>query len=172
MSEFGIHSPDTSWGSHLVPLMACVCATRGAVLEVGVGDWSTPLLHAYCAAGGRKLVSIDEDRPWVEKFAKLRVCEHEIYAAKYDAVIPSLSAQEWSVVFLDHSPGWRRAADALLFLESADYVLSHDYSGAEVYEPFEAVLDRWTYRAVAKFSPSTLILGRIPIPEFDKCIRF
>lgn len=163
-----IYSPDTSWGSHLVPLMACVTATRGSVLEVGVGNWSTPLLHCYCAAGGRKLVSADEDRGWAEKFAAFRVCGHEVRGVRYDQFIPEAAKQEWSVVFLDQSPGFRRAADALLFRDTADFILSHDYSGDEMPGLFAPILERWPYRAVAKFSPSTLVLGRVPIPEFEK----
>jgi len=172
MSEPVTCGADTSWGSHLVPLMACVCATRGAVLEIGAGHWSTPMLHRYCTAGGRRLVTLDNDRKWIEQFADMRVCEHELHGCKYDDVLPALAKQQWSVVFLDQSPGGRRAADAMLFRDSADYILSHDYSGAEVYEPFAAVLDNWLYGAVARFSPSTLVLGRVPLPQFDKCEDF
>lgn len=162
--------PDTSWGSHMVPLMACVCATRGAVLEVGVGYWSTPVLHAYCAAAGRKLVSVDEDRVWAEKFAECRVCDHEVRGVSYSEFIPhAASHHKWSVVFLDQSPGHRRAADAMLFKHSADYILVHDYSGAEVRDSFAPILKHWEYKAVAKFSPSTLVLGNLPLPDFDKC---
>lgn len=167
-----ILGPDTSWGSHLVPLMALVCATRGPILEVGAGHWSTPLLHRYCVAAGRKLVTIDSNRQWIETFGDMRVCEHELHAVNFDEYFALAVRHEWSVVFLDQSPGGRRAADAVLFKDRADYIMSHDYSGAEVYEPFEAVMDQFTHRAVAKFSPSSLVLGRVPIPEFDKCVRF
>lgn len=163
--------PDTSWGSHLVPLMACVCATRGAILEVGAGHWSTPLLHRYCAAGGRRLVSIDEDPRYIDPFADMRVAGHELRTVRYSVELPRLAQEQWSVVFLDQSPGARRAADALLFRDTADFILSHDYSGDEMPGLFAPILDRWPYRAVAKFSPSTLVLGRVPIPEFEKKIE-
>lgn len=169
MTEPGsIYSPDTSWGSHLVPLMACVCATRGAVLEVGTGNWSTPVLHTYCIAAGRKLVSVDEDRNWIDQYKRMQVCEHYVGSCEYDVFLPEAASDKWSVVFLDHSPGQRRAADALLFRDCATYILVHDYSGAEIADAFAPILDRWPFRAVAKFSPSTLVLGRQPIPEFDK----
>lgn len=168
MAERVALGPDTSWGSHLVPLMACVCATRGPVLEMGVGHWSTPLLHRYCAAGGRKLVSVDEDRGWLEKFADMRVCEHEVRSVNYPDFIREAADRVWSVAFLDHSPGWRRAEDAIRLRECADYILVHDYSGDEVRDAFAPILELWPHRAVAQFSPSTLLLGRLPIPEFEK----
>lgn len=163
-----IYSPDTSWGSHLVPLMACVTASRGAVLEVGTGGWSTPLLHCYCNAGGRRLVSIDEDRRYIDPYIAMRVCAHELRTVRYNDELSRLAQEHWSVVFLDQSPGSRRAADALLFRDTADFILSHDYSGDEMPGLFAPILERWPYRAVAKFSPSTLVLGRVPIPEFEK----
>jgi len=162
---------DTSWGSHLVPLMACITATRGAVLEVGVGYWSTPLLHAYCAAAGRTLVSIDEDKAWVERFKEYHIGRHEVSHANYDQRLAELAARQWSVVFLDGSPGHRRADQAMLFRESANLIVIHDYSGQEVSFPFRAVKDKWPYRAVAEFSPSCLVLGNVPIPDFEKKVE-
>ena len=51
-------------GSH-VPLLASVVAIArpGPVLELGVGDMSTPLLREMCRAMGRELVSVDTSPP-------------------------------------------------------------------------------------------------------------
>jgi hypothetical protein len=38
------------WGSHLPSLAACLASSRGPVIELGVGHFSTPFLHAYCAS--------------------------------------------------------------------------------------------------------------------------
>lgn len=152
-------SADTSWGSHLVPLMACVVNTTGPVLEVGMGYWSTPLLHRYCLAAGRTLVSIEDNAKWTEQFKPYHVCHHKVGSANYDEYLKNASHQPWSVVFLDHSPGRRRAADAVMFQDVAEYILSHDYSGAEVYDPFQEVIGNWKYSKVAAFSPSTLVLS-------------
>lgn len=139
--------------------MACVVATKGAILEVGTGHWSTPLLHRYCSAGGRKLVSVDSDKAWVEQFADMRVCDHEVLHVNYDEFFPKAIQKDWSVVFLDQSPGHRRSIDAIAFLPKAEFILVHDYSGEEVYAPFRSVLSRWKYYKVAQFSPSTLVLS-------------
>lgn len=161
---------DTCWGSHLVPLFACITATRGPVLELGIGHWSTPLLHAYICSGGRQLVSIEDSQTWVDRFADLNCAGHRVLCNTYDrAIVEALNAK-WSVVFLDQSPGWRRAADALALREVSDYIVVHDYSGAEVSDPFQPILALWPYRAVAGFSPTTLVLGMKPIPDFEKRI--
>lgn len=168
MSEPIKLGPDTSWGSHIVPLMACVCATRGAILEVGCGHWSTPLLHRYAVAANRRLLTIDEDKEYLHQFNALVVCRHQVQYMDYSVELPKLAKEQWSVVLLDHSPGWRRGADALLFKDSAELIISHDYSGEEVWRSFEAFLCEWPYKAKAEFSPSSLILGNMPIPDFDK----
>lgn len=145
--------------------MACVTATRGAILEVGVGHWSTPLLHRYCVAGGRRLVSLDEDEAFARQFYDLRVCHHELRSAEYSRDLPPLASEKWSVAFLDHSPGWRRAADALLFLDSAEFIVVHDYAN-EIVEGFAPILKRWPHSRVAQFSPKTLVLGKREIPAW------
>lgn len=169
MTEPGsIYSPDTSWGSHLAPLAACVVATRGPVLEIGTGNWSTPFLHPYCIATGRRLVSVDEDHAWIQKYLPMHVSSHEVYGVSYDQFIAEASRERWSVVLLDHSPGWRRAADALKLIDS-EFLVIHDFSGAEVADRFTPeVLEKWPHKQIAGFSPSSLVLGHREIPAFDK----
>ena len=59
------YKPEQCWASHLPSLFSCLLATNGPVLEVGAGDWSTPLLRQYCKTAERKFVSIEEDPVWV-----------------------------------------------------------------------------------------------------------
>lgn len=111
---------DPAYGSHLVPLAACLSATQdGAVLEVGVGHWSTPFLRRYCLAAKRHLVSLESDPAWAKQFG--------LQPVRYDVAIPLMAAQQWAVVLIDHWPEQRRAADALAFVGHARYILVHDY---------------------------------------------
>lgn len=160
---------DTSWASWMAPLMACVTATQGAVLEVGIGDFSTPFLHMYCAASGRQLRSVEDNPEWAEKFAEFDVSGHDVVSANLDQFLQKASREVWSVVLMDHSPGSRRADDALLFKDSAKFILVHDYSGAEVAERFTPeVLANWQSVHVAEYSPSTLVLSQVQIPWWPK----
>jgi hypothetical protein len=58
----------SDYGTHIAPLLTAVLATDGPVLELGCGDFSTPLLHAICAKQNRLLVSTDTDKAWLELF--------------------------------------------------------------------------------------------------------
>ena len=72
LSEAAPRDEHESWiyGTHLVPLMACVVESSGPVLELGCGRWSTPVLRAYCLAAKREFVSVDSNRNWADKIGK------------------------------------------------------------------------------------------------------
>ena len=111
-------------GSHLVPLTACLVATTGHVLEVGLGDWSTPFLTRYCIAAGRRLLSVDDQTEWVQAYN-----DHagaDIRLVHYNQALPRLALERWSVVLVDHWPAKRRMKDAMLFRTTARHILIHD----------------------------------------------
>src|ERR1019366_4837505 len=62
------------YATHLAPLVACIRHTQGAVIELGCGDYSTPILHHLCP--GRLLVSADSNRAWLGRFADLACDMH------------------------------------------------------------------------------------------------
>lgn len=53
---------DANWGTHQTPLISAVMHTKGPILELGCGDFSTPLLHAICSTNQRMLLSTDTDK--------------------------------------------------------------------------------------------------------------
>lgn len=117
-----------AWGSHLVPLMACICQTDGPVLELGIGHFSTPILHAVCTNMARKLVSVEDNVEWYKAFNQgYDFGVHHIYNKSYDE-IDSLWKEQWGVVFIDNSPGGeRRKIDFMNAISVSDYVVVHDY---------------------------------------------
>lgn len=58
------------WQSFMPALFACIVATRGPVLEIGVGHVSTPVLHAFCITQDRLLISVEDDVEWSGKFRR------------------------------------------------------------------------------------------------------
>ena len=137
-----ISSSHESWvfGTHLHPLLTCVLATQGSVLEFGCGEWSTPVLHAYCLSTGRRFVSVDQDRGWADKIG-----------AQLGVVIqtPDISAllkEEWSGVLVDSWPAEERSAIAAAMIHVATFVLVHDYELPMIAEPLDLALRNCRYR--------------------------
>jgi hypothetical protein len=148
MSEY---KPEQCWASHLPALFSCLLATSGAVLEVGAGDWSTPLLRKFCEVAGRAFITIEEDPAWARKCGSFYVP----LGVMTDYLAGS-ARNDISVVFLDHN-GHRRAADALLFVDSAEYIVIHDYPAPEIFDSLD--LSRWKHHIVDKRArPWTLVL--------------
>lgn len=146
-----MNQAEQCWASHLPALFSCLLATSGDALEVGAGDWSTPLLRKFCEVAGRGFASFEEDPQWAMK------CGSAYASDKYlDQRLRDAAASPWSVVFLDHN-GHRRAEDALLFVDSAEYIVIHDYPAPEIFDKLQ--LDRWKHHIVDKRArPWTLVL--------------
>lgn len=157
--------PDTSWGSYMPVLMAALAQTTGPVLEIGVGHWSTPTLHHYCRAAGRDLASIEGDPQWCEQFKKYESAIHSVWASpdyQLAAAIVDRDGEDmrFGVVFIDNSPGSRRAQDALRYKDSADFIIVHDWSAEEISKPFEPILNQWKYRTLyTAYTPYTMVLS-------------
>ena len=104
-------------GSH-VPLLASVVATAGPgpVLELGVGDSSTPLLRELCKAMGRELVGVDTHEEWARKYG----------AHLLSAPPAGLWERDWAVVFIDTSPPPTRLELVQLVRYRAEFIVIHD----------------------------------------------
>lgn len=147
------------WASFMPTLLQVFASTQGPVLEVGVGHYSTGVLHELCEAMCRPLTSVEEEPGWAQKFgSKYSGGEgsgHQFIIGNYDEIIPYLSAQEWGMVFLDHSPGPRRAKDMKTLSKCTDYFVVHDYLDAIAAE-FDPIKEGFSYW-VKPCSPPTMI---------------
>ena len=148
------------YGTHIVPLMACVVESSGPVLELGCGQWSTPLLRTYCLAAKREFVSVECKREWADKIGQALGMSIEF------PDLDALAMREWSVVLVDHDPWYSRVADALRFA-SAEFVLIHDSNMPEIAELLSESLPKWKFHhEYTAANPNTMILSntrRIPI---------
>lgn len=116
------------YGSHMAPLLQAVLKTRGPVLELGLGVFSTHTLHYLCANQGRRLVTIENEPGWFERWgAQYRTGLHEVLFVNdwADAQIE----QPWDVVLVDHSPPARRGIELARLAQHARYVIAHDANG-------------------------------------------
>ncbi len=155
-----------AWGSHLPALLACLADTVGPVLEVGIGHFSTPALHAYCNQCERTLVSVEDNPDWFKVFEKLMDRNHTIIVGDYNVWLPALAEKSWSVTFIDNSPGGKRRSDDFCLLSPRSvYTIVHDYhkENSEAIEPF---LGGFNYHVTQTYQPPTLVASRTrPIPQ-------
>lgn len=135
-----------TWSTHLPLLLAAVLKTEGPVLEIGIGNFSTPILHAVCKAMGRDLVSVEDDRQWVATFADEYAGPQHEFIDGFDC-LPALAERQWGVVLIDESPGTRRGETLKLFGDCADFLVIHDTQDATIAAALAEVsagLQQWT----------------------------
>lgn len=170
MKGFDQNYNPCEWGSHLPCLLACLACTSGPVLEVGVGHFSTPALHAFCLSAGRRLVSVDDTSEWIEELReRYQGDHHEFICGEYDDVLPKLSHDRWSTVLLDNSPGGsRRASDLALLLPVSDYVVVHDYH-RENLEHIQPLIQGAYFHVASLYPPPTLVVSKIQAMPAGLC---
>lgn len=112
------------YGSHLPVLTKITRETKGPILELGIGLYSTPYLHYACLPTKRKLVSYENDEGWIRYFRDCRSDYHEVnHIDDWDKLeIDGF----WDIIFVDHHPGFRRSIEAKKLANQANYIIIHD----------------------------------------------
>jgi hypothetical protein len=132
-------------GSHLPVLIKIMSLTKGAVLELGMGTFSTPFLHWACYPEKRRLVSYDnvpDLLTWSQSFINEY---HQIYLVEdWDSIDLS---EHWSVALVDHAPTGRRRHEIRKLADHADYVIVHDSQpDRERWQKYEHIYPLFKYR--------------------------
>lgn len=118
---------DYTYGSNAIPLAVSALATTGDMLELGMGFYSTKILHKISQDYGRKLVSIDTDSNWIDQFKEFNSTElHNIFLVNKTELFTYGSNKNWSIVLVDHTDGVLRSINAKRFYLNAQIVLLHD----------------------------------------------
>lgn len=164
-----------AWGSHLPALLACVGASHGPVLELGVGHFSTPALHCLVLAMDRSLVSVEDDKKWFREFAEYgrHSNRHTLIHGKYDDVFHQnpyiIGTHRWGTVFIDNSPGGeRRMHDFMWFADCSDFVVVHDYE-KENEEAIAPLLKGMEWHVTRRYLPPTLVASHSR--KLPRCVR-
>lgn len=154
------HGTIDGYATHYAVLAACVARTQGPVLELGCGNYSTPMLHLMCR--DRKLVSLDNTPEWLSNFSELRTPRHEIHQVDRWDDCKWIDEGFWDVVFVDHSPPERRILELRRLMHRARYIVVHDtedpcYLYESVFPDFKhrydyRLLDPWT-TVLSNFEP-------------------
>ncbi|UJR38416.1 hypothetical protein I4U23_031084 [Adineta vaga] len=134
---------DNAYGSHAIVLLAAAYATEsGAILELGMGSTSTPILHCVSTEQKRFVLSADSDIRWVNHFISLygNSTLHQMMHVDVQSQMgvewaraDIHSAATWSIVFIDHRPGPRRQFDLFGYSSRSTLVILHDTEQSALY---------------------------------------
>jgi hypothetical protein len=111
-------------GTHRPYLLRVILQTTGPILELGVGEFSTPALHLVSLLMGRQVQSYDTEERWARYYYGLRTRRHIVEHVRDYADVPC-EAQSWDVAFVDHGPRAVRG-QILSRLTHVPFVVCHD----------------------------------------------
>lgn len=147
-------------GSHIPVLVKLLEATNGAVIELGAGFNSTPLLYWYCKANDRYFASYENDEEWIRKV------DYPInFVTEWDNVAEELLFLD--IVLIDHRPAKKRRSSALRFKNKARFVVLHDSELADnpAYK-YTSIYSQFKYKhEFTSVVPHTMVLSNFIDPE-------
>lgn len=140
------------YGTHLTPLIAVVLATFGNVIELGMGDYSTPVLHEIIKFQNtllnrhkRKLISYESNKEWLNNFVDLMTDYHQIKLVENWDSVKITENTSCSVLFVDHAPANRRIIEIERFKDFCDIIVVHDTEKTRFYG-YEPLLSKFNSR--------------------------
>lgn len=101
----------------------------GDVLEFGVGEGSTHIMHKVCYEQNRRLVSIEGSKEWLGKYLAYETLNHTLAHFTVDGILTKeyqFFKEKFSIVFVDAAPAEIRMAFILLMKNNVDYFIVHD----------------------------------------------
>lgn len=78
---------NADYGTHVFPLLVAVLNTTGPILEMGCGNFSTPLLHTACAKNKRFLLSAETNADWLKLFTCFATDWHHLKIVPFTSEI-------------------------------------------------------------------------------------
>jgi len=118
------------YGSHqplLIHLLNTI--TDGNVIEFGIGNNSTPLLHLLCEKLKRKLFSYEFECDWYDKFKSYENENHKLFLLDdktFKTNKTPFNEKLYSIAFIDSRPAWTRQHAINLLKNHVDYFVVHD----------------------------------------------
>lgn len=123
-----VHLPlDMKYGSNSIPLTVATLLTSGDILELGMGMFSTPLLHNIATDQKRQMVSIETNYDWLQKFIIYnKTINHKIYRLNSFKLNYYGLDKHWGLVLVDHIYNTKRSSNVINFSKRAQIVVVHD----------------------------------------------
>lgn len=155
------------WGSHIPMLIKVMENTVGDVLELGMGIYSTPVLHWMCSDRKRNLYSYENNKGYFDLFQNGLNEYHKVYLINsFDGVG---TEKTWDVVFIDTNPMDSRSPLALGLANNAQIIIVHDSEHREerFYHYRELLYPAFKYRYdYTKFRPNTSVFSNFNNLDF------
>ena len=135
------------YGSHAIPLTVAALVSKGDILELGTGIFSTKILNKVAKEQNRFLLSVEMDSKWLQKFIEYNdSINHILFDHKSECAQTINPLKKWGMVFVDHLQGETRHLDMVKYANNAQIVVAHDSEkSSESYYQYSKVYSTFKY---------------------------
>lgn len=141
------------YASHQPMLIrAAMAATRYGlpILEMGCGDYSTPLLQGFAKEAGIPLITASSDPDWLDRYVDGQGKDVFCHPVKEDGWEALLESDRWGMVFIDNELVVAKRLP--LLIKAADHAHIAVMHDAEIVEQrgltWDETREAWKYVAV------------------------
>ena len=111
--------------THQRALVTSALRTQGPILELGVGWYSTPILHEIATVLERPLITVDNNEHWLSQFRNLDNKYHHFHLLGWWGNMPNFY-QHYGLVFVDQGQPIEREYSIRRLINVADVFVLHD----------------------------------------------
>lgn len=164
--------PYDQYGSHVPFLVRCAIRTKGPMLELGSGFYSTPVLHEIAQTMNRPLLTLDDSERWLAHQNDLCVPPHEFGVSEdlrqHSRLLKPMNADRWGLVFVDSSPAETRGELVMMLKDIADIIVCHDTEDYHDYvHKYQAAFSTFPHRVdYTRVRPYTSAVSALHDLEF------
>lgn len=143
-------------------LFQALLVSDGPILELGMGDGSTPLLNVVSSYCNRRIHSFEHDEMWAIRFGHLKSRRHRIkHISSYDEC--PIESALWDVALVDHAPVERRIVDIERLRRYARLIVVHDTESENYgYEPLLSSF-RWRKDDTSRVPHTTIVSDSVDV---------
>lgn len=147
--------------THLPLLMRVFDISKGDVMEMGTGYFSTLVLHWLSTMHERKVVSYESNPRWINRAKKQESPFQEVRFVENWDMVPT--DRRWGLIFIDHGPNSRRHIDIARFANLADYIVVHDTEPeADQHYHYSRVWPLFRFKKdYTKLKPNTTVVSNV-----------
>ena len=145
--------------THIPMLVKTFELSKGDVLELGTGYFSTTLLRWLCQMAGRTLHFLESSNFWYQRAILKPVPFHKVI--KVDSFDEADIERHWGMAFVDHFPDERRWVEIKRLANWAQYLVIHDSNLSWVKKyGYEKIWNLFKYRHdYSKLNPNTTVVS-------------
>jgi hypothetical protein len=116
-----------SYATHQPLLIWALNHSKGDIVELGIGHYSTPIISAVSHRDGRNALSLEDNKEWLKNYSNKETAIHRFSEVKYwPDTISEIAQKQWGMVFVDQEDHAMRLEAVRQLKPKCEWLVMHD----------------------------------------------